>query len=307
MTVERTAAVTAPGVYDIAAAEYFALDALNASTAWMVVSRSPLHAWTDSPRNPDWQSVNKRTFDVGTAAHHMVLRQDFWRDGIVQIDAESYNTKAARTARDEAYDCGLTPILRDQYGALERMVAALEQHPQASRAFTNGNPERSLIWRDAETGLLLKCRPDWIPNVLPSPFPDFKSTQDANPHTWDRRFCLDHSGLLRAAWYAEGFRNVFEIDKPTLYYVVQEIAPPYAISIRVVEHDSTVMRIGRALMRKAVWTWAQCIDSGKFPSYPLIGRIEAPQWAADRYDVELADYMAPRKREAFMPEALEAG
>lgn len=266
---------------------------LSASIAWELIGRSPLHAWTKHPRlNQDFLSEEKDAFDLGTAAHHMVLRQDFWREQIAVVDAEDWRTKAAREAKDEARTNGLVPILKRNYARLETMVLALEGHLHAGRAFKAGAAERTLIWQDEETSAWLRCRPDWTPDKRAAPWPDYKTTTDARPENWDRRFCLDHGGILRAAFYEEGIRRVCGVAEPTLCYVVQEVQPPYAVAVRVVEYDSAIMRLGRAMLRKAITRWAECVRTDTWPAYePLIGTLTIPAWAEKTMTENLSDWL----------------
>ena len=284
------------GIHDIPAERYHtdpcAEPSLSASIAAELIGKSPLHAWTLHPKLGNEPREEKDVFDLGSAAHHMVLRQDFWRESIAIVDADDWRTKAAREAKERARADGLVPILAHHYKRLERMVAVLEAHPQGGLAFRDGKPEQTLIWQDAATGIWMRIRPDWIPYKIGAPVPDYKTTTDARPENWDRRFCLDHGGLLRAAFYEAGFREWWPGEKPSLYYVVQEVTPPHAVVVRVVESDSDVLRIGRAMLAKATRLWADCLRTNTWPSYlPTIGTVAIPEWAGKRLLVEMADYL----------------
>lgn len=289
--------ITTPGVYDIPAEEYHAdpcpEPSLSASIAWKIIDRSPLHARTLHPRlNPDFEPENKAVFDLGSAAHNMVLRQDSWREEIEIIDKPDWRTKAAKDARDEAHAAGRHPVLREQYENLDRMVSVLEGNPQASRAFQNGKPEQSLFWQDPGSGIWMRCRPDFMPHDREKPYPDYKTTQDARPDRWDRRYTLDHGGVMRAAFYEEGFRRTLGVKAPVQYYVVQEIAPPYAVTVRVVDPESELMKIGRAMLRKAIALWAECLKRGEWPCYEMTGVLALPGWQENLWSVEYAGWMS---------------
>ena len=288
--------ITAPGVYDIPAEEYHAdptpEPSLSSSIAWTLIDRSPLHAWTKHPRlNPDFEPENKTVFDLGSAAHNMVLRQDSWREEIEIIDKPDWRTKAAKEAREAARAAGRHPVLREQYDDLDRMVSVLESNPQASRAFRDGKPEQSLFWQDSATGIWMRCRPDFLPNNRQAPYPDYKTTQEGRPDRWDRRYTLDHGGVMRAAFYEEGIRRVLGVEAPVQYYVVQEIAPPYAVTVRVVDPESDLMRIGRAMLRKATTLWAGCLKGDTWPCYEMTGVLAMPSWQENLWSVEYADWM----------------
>ncbi len=299
--------IDAPGIYEMPADDYHAdpckVPSLSASIANTLLHRSPLHAWTKHPRlNPEFEPVEKAIFDLGRAAHNMVLRQDFWREEIAIIDAADWKTKAAREERDAARYVGLYPLLDAQYQRIERMVSVLEAHPQASKAFQNGKPEQTLIWQDEETGVWCRCRPDWTPDQDFSevesslPYPDYKTTADARPGDWDRRYLLDHGGLLRAGWYRAGIRAVCEVADPTLYCVVQEVDPPHSVAVRVFDQEH-LGPLADAMVAKALATWAVCLEKGEWPSYELTGTLALPKWAEDRLEYEYASFRPRSKAE----------
>lgn len=302
-----------PGVYDIGKDQYHAdpieTPSLSASIAWELENKSPLHAKTKHPRlNPDFEPEVKDIFDLGSAAHNMVLRQDYWREEIKVVMAKDWRSKEAKAAKADARKHGLYPILFEHYRRLDLMVTALEAHPQASKAFCEGHPERTLVWQDPETGAWLRCRPDWAPYVDTAPkftwanlWPDYKTTTDARPQVWDRRFLMDHGGLMRAAFYEAGIKAVCGVEKPTLYYVVQEVTPPYAVVCRVVNHESEYMAAARGMFRKAVTTWAQCLEKDEWPSYDPIGEITMNEWAQRDLVNEYGSW-APREKEAMLEE-----
>jgi hypothetical protein len=288
MTIEK------PGYYphtEISAEAYHADPApkpsASASVLWILRQRSPLHAWTEHPRlNPEFEPTFKAIFDLGSAAHNVALRQDKWREQVVVIDAKDWRTKKAKDERDSAREAGGYPLLVDQYEGVNRMISVLERHPEAGRAFTDGEPEGTLIWRDKPTGAWCRCRPDWISKDR-KVFPNYKTTQDGSPGPWSRRFVLDQGGVFKAAHYEAGIKAVFGAERALQYMVVQEVAPPYAVAIRVVDSHSKLMEIGRRQWRAALDKWAECLKAGEWPSYPLLDNVSLPLGIEDRLASEV--------------------
>ena len=68
-----------PGIHRVASETYHAdllrpEPTLSSSLARVVLNRSPLHAWTAHPRmNPAYEPTERKTFDIGRAAHRAVL------------------------------------------------------------------------------------------------------------------------------------------------------------------------------------------------------------------------------------------
>ncbi len=177
--------ITEPGIYDIPAQDYRSdpceTPSLSASIAKVMNDKSPAHAREAHPRlNENFVEEQKDIFDLGHAAHNMVLRQNFWREEIAVIDSASRATKKWKEESAAAREAGQIPLKKGDYERLEQMVTVLESHPQASKAFVNGKPERTLIWQDRETGIWCRCRPDWTPDDF-KVWPDYKTTADARP------------------------------------------------------------------------------------------------------------------------------
>ena len=114
------------GIHDVSESEYHRDPApepsLSSSLAKLILTRSPLHAWTQSPRlNPDFRPIEKDAFDLGRAFHTMMLGKGA---PIEVVDAENWATKAAKEQRELIRLTGRTPMLAAQYEAVETMVDA---------------------------------------------------------------------------------------------------------------------------------------------------------------------------------------
>src|SRR3546814_18777995 len=81
-------------------------------------------------------------------------------------------------------------ILRHQEAEIVRQVAdAIGLHDVAKLAMKGGDPEVTLVWQDEETGVWLRCRPDFLPrSVLRGPAlravsdPPLMSPDSFSPH-----------------------------------------------------------------------------------------------------------------------------
>ena len=115
---------------DIPAADYHADEiganrpSLSSSIAQILCTSSPAHARAAHPKlNPELEREQKPTFDLGNAAHGILLEGV---DRIVEVDAPDWKTKAAREERAAAYAHGYTPLLIHQADRVRRMVAAIQ-------------------------------------------------------------------------------------------------------------------------------------------------------------------------------------
>ncbi|OII64621.1 hypothetical protein BJP40_19990 [Streptomyces sp. CC53] len=271
----------APGIhYDLPAETYHAdPGSLSSTGARRLLASCPAVFRYEQ----DHPQPHKAAFDLGTAAHRLVLG-----DGpeLVCVDADDWRTKAARAERDEVYAAGGVPLLPPEYEQVHAMADALRRHPLAAALFApgSGRPEVSLFWRDEPTCVMRRARLDWLRHRRDGRLivPDYKTARDASPEGIARAVA-DHGYHQQAAWYLDGVRALQLDEAPAWLLVVQEKAAPYVVT--VVELDALSLRIGAAKNRRALDTYARCVATGHWPGYaddtrPLY--LSLPTWAQIR-------------------------
>lgn len=276
------------GVHDIPAEEYHAdpcpTPSLSSSLIKILVDETPLHAWTAHPRyNPAFERVEKDKFDLGTAAHQLVLH-DVQRFAILEF--ADYKTKAAQVAKIAAREAGLVPLLAGNWDRVQNMAASLREQLDNSadfqRVFKDGKPEQTLIWCEnsfqgapAEP-LWFRVRLDWLHDDLALPYVDYKSTESANPDAWQRIvFNVRHD--IQAAVYRRGIRALGLNRQPQMHFCVQEASEPHCVSM--LGMSAEVMELADRDVERAVRKWRWCRKEGYFPGYPAkLTKIEPPGW-----------------------------
>lgn len=294
--------ITEPGIYDIDEATYHADPcepmSLSASGAKLLLSEPfegcpALYKFRrDNPEPP------RETFDFGHVAHCLLLGKGA---EIAVIDAADWRTKDAKDQRDAARDAGKTPILIDTFEKAQAMVKAVREHPFAGAAFANGTPERSLFWKDEDTHVWRRCRPDFLPRKG-TIAADFKTCLSAHPAAISRAF-NDYGYFLQAAWYMDGIAAVGACEQPAFVFVFQEKTEPYLVT--VVQPTPAAIEWGRILARKACFEFLKCQRLGEWPGYAddVIG-VDLPQWGERR--LQAAHDMGMFQVAAEMQRPLEA-
>lgn len=265
-----TTTLTGIGIHDnVPSAFYHAHDSLSASGMKILATQTPAHFRyrMDHP-------ATSAAFDLGTAAHSLVLEDD--HTGIEVVESDDWRTKAAREARDAAYAEGKTPLLTKDYTVVKAMRDSVAAHPLARLALEGGKAEQSIFWED-ENGTPLRCRPDkYDPDSKIGPLvSDLKTSVSADPRQFAKavlNFCYHQ----QQPHYQDGVLSVLGVE-PAFLFIVIEKAPPHLVS--VIELDGEAVKAGRALNRKAVRIYNECRTANQWPGYPQSEPISLPAWA----------------------------
>lgn len=274
-----------PGVYTLSAEEYHAdvcpQPSLSAGMANDLDKRSPLHAWTNSRRlNPDYVEYESATFDLGSAAHAMLLEGG---TGVVWIDHDDFRTKAAKEARDAARAENKMPILAKHQRKLERIATIARE--RLSTIVTDYSVEQSLFWQEESTWC--RARPDVL-NTERSIIVDYKTTQgSAEPDSWIRNHLIPEGHDIRAIHYLRGNFATGGKEDAQYLFLVQEVEPPYSCS--VIGLAPSLIELASRKWSRALRVWRSCLDADKWPGYgEEIAYAEAPSYAltsADERDI----------------------
>jgi hypothetical protein len=271
----------APGIYDdLPNDEYHADEAISHSDCVTLLDECP-RRWVWNKMHPE---PPKLEFDIGTACHAMVLepnRELLW---VLPPQITDYRTNAAKEMRDNARIQGMIPLLTHQHEAVVEMARAVNSHPLANLALSDGVAERSYFWKDKTTGLMRKCRPDFV-KALNGNYTvvNFKTAASAHPREISRAAWNNH--WWSSQWYTSEGMRAYDHDVPPLgyFYVVVEKEPPHFVMVyRLPER---MIEMGAIWTRKAIDTFAACMSTGEFPGYgESIVEVEAPRWAEVQFD-----------------------
>lgn len=284
MSVTENTVTLGPGIHTIDADTYHAdpceQPSLTSTVARILTTDSPLHAWCAHPKlNPDFTNVEAPHFDLGTAAHSLLLEGEA---NVEVIDYPDWRKKDAQEQRDAAYEAGKQPLLTHQWLEVERMVQAASIQLEAINAtpviFASGHAEQTLIWQ--EDDVTCRARLDWLHDDNTA-IDDYKtSSRTANPESFSRSlFNIGYD--VQAAFYLRGLRALTGEDAQWRW-VVQETTPPYALS--VVSLTPAALELANAKVDYAITRWRECLTSGVWRGYPTeVCYAELPGWEEARW------------------------
>lgn len=278
--IEGHLVVTEPGVYAMTDEEYHADPvrggSLSASGAKLLLPPStPAHFkyWRD---HRDEQKP-KAHFEFGKAAHRMVLGAG---PELVGIDFKDWRTKVAQQAVEEVRERGAVPLKRDDFDKVHAMAAALRQHPTAASLFApeSGLAEQSLFWRDRDTGVMCRVRPDWLPYPIDGRMllADYKTITSADDDSIDKAIGA-FGYFIQAPHYVDGAYALGLAEQIDFVFVFQEKEPPFLV--RVIQLTASTMAWGDRENTTARRLFAECTRTGRWPGYADEVRLAAlPHW-----------------------------
>jgi len=274
-----------PGRYSIPEQAYHADPlrhlggSLSSTTARKLLSPScpALARWSaDHPEHKD-------AYDLGSVTHGLTLGRGC---EIVEVPAPSWQTKAAKEAREDARARGAVALLSKDLAAAQAMRDAVHADSLAHVLLTqDGAPEQTLIWREPVPGTdaavwaraMLDYWPapgrGWLPIVV-----DLKTTPDVSDEHLQRSI-WSFGYHQQADWYTRAYRAVHD-EAPDFFFVFVQKDPPHLV--RVVQLDADLQRLGREANDAALQVWHSCQTSGVWPAYPPVGDITLigpPRWA----------------------------
>ena len=223
--------------------------------------------------------------DFGKAAHCLLLGDEVFEERFTIRPKEfpDYRTKAAQEWRDEQVKAGRTIITPDQFDRIGRIRDDASTYPLIKLGVLNGKIERSLFWKDPETGIWLKARPDAVPQA-DGVYSDLKTASSFSEDFLEKQI-FDACYYLQAAitrMVCRGLGMPFETF--TLLYVLNDDVPDTAH----VEIDEFDIDRGERVVRWCLRTIRRCLDTGEWPGARPFNegerRIQMKVFQKDRLD-----------------------
>ncbi|MFU0503603.1 PD-(D/E)XK nuclease-like domain-containing protein [Pseudaminobacter sp. NGMCC 1.201702] len=255
---------------------------------WMLPAHggSPKAFWGRWAWNPNHiEQEPSEALDFGKAAHCLLLGDEVFEDGFALRPKEypDYRTKAAQEWRDAVRKAGKTVVTPDQMERIRRIHADASTNEMVKLGVLNGRVERTICWKDRETGIWLKVRPDAMPNA-DGVFADLKTAGKFDEDFLERQI-FDAGYYLQAAMIRMVCRELgIPFETFVLVYVLNDDVPDTAH----VEMSSFAIDRGERAIRWCLNTIRQCLDKNEWPgARPFEGgerAIQMKPWAAERLD-----------------------
>jgi hypothetical protein len=272
-----------PGIYyDLSNQDYHSGAGISKS-GLDAIAKSPAHYFAKylDPSRPPPSDPTPSMFN-GTLAHCAILERDqFEKRYLVRPEGIDLRTKDGK-AWAASVPPELTIITAEQQARAFAQAEAIQRLPDVAEAFANGRSEVSAFWTDKETGVLCKCRPDFVHEASADGVIlfDLKTTQDASPAEFGRSVAKWRYHV-QTALYSDGYRQA--TGKDVLAYVFVAVESDWPHFCSAVMLDQLADAEGAALYRRNLNTYAACLQSGSWPGYSTaIETIALPPWAINK-------------------------
>ena len=230
----------------------------------------------------------------GRACHKFILEPfDFDNEFIIKPKVDGRTAEGKKiNAKFEQDAVGKEIITEETYDKLVDMRDMLYKTPYVKKLLS-GEHEKSFFWKDAETGIVCKCRPDSYgvfgsQNVIV----DYKTCQNAETNTF-MRDAIKYSYDVQAAHYTAGLEEIYGKDY-TFIFIAQEVKPPYLVN--VLQADAFFMENGQDVRNTMLRTYKKCLELDEYPAYlgfkddkTFFNELSVPAWLKNAMEYENDD------------------
>lgn len=227
------------------------------------LSKSPFHYHSHYLSLKRVSSYETPAMRFGTAVHTAILEPELFAGWVVMpdVDGRTKDGKAAKAlAQEEAAARGVEVISADDYAKVTAIADSFSRHKHLAALLQAGHAELSVYWNDDETGILCRCRPDWL---APDCVLDLKTTEDASPRAFQRS-AYSWRYWVQAAFYLDGLA-ANGIDGRSFIFAAIEKSEPYACAGYAA--SEAMLAAGREEYRRLLRQLLMCRLQNKWPGY----------------------------------------
>jgi hypothetical protein len=189
---------------------------------------------------------------LGSAVHCAILEPEKFSSEYAVAPKVDRRTKEGKEifAAFEADSNGKTILTADQMETIEGMKTSVLSHEIALGMLTGGEAEYSYYVTDSETGIGLKCRPDFFNKGA---LIDLKTCRDASVEGFTGA-CFNMGYFIQAAFYLDVFNAANGTKLEEFYFVAVENTAPFAVN--TFKMGEAEIAFGREQYKKALKQYA---------------------------------------------------
>lgn len=276
---------------DIENKDYHAIVGASASVLKLMIEKTPAHVYAQYFDQSRKHRESSDAMKIGAAIHMAVLEPEKFAKTYAFLDADK-RTKEGKSAHAEFEKLGMIALKPETYEMITNVAESVLSKQLAIRLLQDGHAEKSFIYDDAELGIALKIRPDYLiepcdkwPNGL---IVDLKTTEDASPSGFCRAI-FSYNYALQAAWYVDVFQKHFGtyMPPPFVFLACEKEAP---FECGFYEAEEFVIEYGRKQYQSVLPILAECIRTNIWNGYDDgLAELQFTPWQLKTMGVDFDD------------------
>jgi PDDEXK-like domain of unknown function (DUF3799) len=175
-------------------------------------------------------------------------------------------------------------VTQEDFDLARRMIDAVLEKSEVAAWFTQGVSEPSIFAEHPETGVLMKCRPDYL-SLDRGLSINFKTTTDASEEGFLRSVKMGRFDW-QSAWYLEVLRLHFNRNFDEIHVVVEKNADePCLVQIYTIADEE--LEFARMQYTRLLPRYLKAMETGIWPGASLsVKSITLPPWSRKVVDDE---------------------
>lgn len=225
----------------------------------------------------------------GTLAHCAILEPEEFGRRYAIGPAVRRNTSKWKEFEAEARADGKVAIKGAQYDAAMWQAESAMRHPRVNELLAgNHSVEVSAYWRDPQTGIACRCRPDLAAQVGASTsiLMDVKTYTNASAEEFRRQIARKRYHV-QDAFYTQGYEIAAGTSVEEFRFCVIETEWPFAVQVFKLGDESRTE--GYNEVHRNLDVYERCARTGVWPGYGTrTTTIELPPYAMTYEEVEIS-------------------
>ena len=253
--------------------EYHANEAVGSTLLKAIVKKSVVHALTEKIEKSD-------SMLMGSALHTLILDPERFSQEFLVAPKVDKRTKAGKEEWAKFLEKaeGKEVINEEQLETVNGMSRSVLSHKESKKWLSGGEAEFSYYAQCPETGIQLKCKPDFVNQ---GSLIDLKSTRDASIQGFSKA-CANLMYPVQAAFYFDVYQLATGIQPDDFRFIAVESAAPFGVATYVL--DSRDLDFGRSLYKSALKQLKKYLDEKPDSIHAFVygeetRNLSLPTWA----------------------------
>jgi len=164
-----------------------------------------------------------------------------------------------------------TILTAEEMKTLNAMKDNLFINEKAKELLTGGIIEQSYFWKDLDSGLILKSRPDLMHSEM---YIDLKTCSDASPRAYQREM-IDYGYHIQGAMVRDAIRVLENREMNNVINICVETKYPFTVAIYII--DQIALNHAENHIKNLAFELKKCLEKNEWQAYD-IQTIGLPTW-----------------------------